>query len=319
MIFSAAMIHYGTVVMSTICAALGVTIGQGLTTQAAFDAINRQPAAQPDITRTTILALALIETSAILGLLMSFLLYFQAPTTVYGALAEIGIGLALAVPGFVIGLAVSMPAYAAMGAIARQPFLAKKIGNFMLLCQSLGQGPLIFGFIIALIIRTKVPEVTTLSQALTLIGSGAAIALGCIGPAIGGGNLTKTACAGMGNNRFAYQKLFTFSFISSALIETPIIFASIISFFLITKALSVADHPLIGCAYLAFALTIGIGTLGPGISSGRSAAAAAKQIGLHPQFYTSLSRASLLAQGLIDTCAIYAFIISLWLILTPLI
>lgn len=74
-----AIIHYGTIALSTVCAALGVSIGQGFTTQAAFNAINRQPATQPDISRTTLLALALIETSAILGLLVSFLLFLGHP------------------------------------------------------------------------------------------------------------------------------------------------------------------------------------------------------------------------------------------------
>ena len=319
MILLASLIHFLTIAISTVCAALGVSIGQGYTSQAAFDAINRQPAAQPDISRTTLIAFALIETSAILGLLISFLLFFKAPINPYSAIAEIGMGVAIAIPGLVIGFASSMPAYEALGAIARQPFLAKKISNFMLLTQSLIQTPLIFGFIIALVIRAKLGSVTTLSQALTLIGGGVAIGLGCIGPAFGGGLFTKMACKSVGINRNAYPRLFTFTFISQAIIETPVIFASIISFFLTTKALNVADHPLVGFAYLAFAATIGFGTFGAGISSGRSAAAAAQQIAYNPQAYNLLSRSSLMAQGLIDTCAVYAFIISLWLILTPLI
>ena len=79
-----------------------------------------------------------------------------------------------------------------------------------------------------------------------------------------------------------------------------------------------SDQAIIGFAYLAFALTIGFGTFGAGISSGRSAAAAAIQIAYNPQAYNLLARSSMMAQGLIDTCAVYAFIISLWLILTPL-
>ena len=314
-----AIIHYGTIALSTVCAALGVSIGQGFTTQAAFNAINRQPATQPDISRTTLLALALIETSAILGLLVSFLLFFRTPSNAYSALAELGMGIAISFPGVIIGYASSMPAYEALSAIARQPFLARKLSNFMLLTQSLIQTPVIFGFIIALIIRAQLPDVTQIGQALTLVGSGLAIGIGCIGPAIGGGYFTKIACRSVGINKYAYPKLFTFTFISQAIIETPVIFASIISFFLTTKALQVVDNPIIGLAYLSFALTIGFGTLGAGISSGRSAAAAATQIAQNPQMYTFISRSSMMAQGLIDTCAVYAFIISLWLIIRPLV
>lgn len=228
-------------------------------------------------------------------------------------------GIAISFPGVIIGYASSMPAYEALSAIARQPFLARKLSNFMLLTQSLIQTPVIFGFIIALIIRAQLPDVTQIGQALTLVGSGLAIGIGCIGPAIGGGYFTKIACRSVGINKYAYPKLFTFTFISQAIIETPVIFASIISFFLTTKALQVVDNPIIGLAYLSFALTIGFGTLGAGISSGRSAAAAATQIAQNPQMYTFISRSSMMAQGLIDTCAVYAFIISLWLIIRPLV
>ena len=188
----------------------------------------------------------------------------------------------------------------------------------MLLAQSLIQTPLIFGFIIALIIRAKLPHVTTVAQALALIGSGLAIGLGCIGPAFGGGNFTKTACESIGINRHAYPRIFSFTIISQAIIETPVIFASIIAFFLTTKALYLPDNALIGLCYLIFALTIGLGTFGPGISSGRSAAAAARQIAHNVQSYSMVARSSMMAQGLIDTCAVYAFIIALWLILIPL-
>ncbi len=308
-----------TIALSTVLAAIGVCFGQGAATGAAFKAINRQPSIQPDITRTTMLALALIETSAILGLLVSFLLLFRKAPTLPQALGEIGIGLAIGLPGLVIGLATSMPAYAALSSIARQPFLARKLGNFMLLTQSLIQTPLIFGFIIALFIRGQLSSITTISQGLTLIGSGIAIGVGAIGPAIGGGYFTKTACSSVGINRLAYSRLFTFTFISQAIIETPVIFASIISLYLSSIASSVHPDPIIGLAYMAFGATIGFGTFGAGISSGRSAAAAAIQIAYHPHLYGTFSRASLMAQGLIDTCAVYAFIISLWLILTPLV
>lgn len=312
-------IHFTVIAACTVCAAIGVCFGQASATTAAFTAINRQPTLQPAIVRTMTLAIALIETGVVLGLLLSFLLFSQGTPTLPQALAEIGIGLAIALPGLAIGLAASLPAYSALLSTARQPFLAKKISNFMLLTQSLIQTPLIFGFIIALLIRGQLESVTTISQGLALIGAGIAIGCGSIGPAIGGGHFTKTACASLAVNKLAYSKLFTFTFISQAIIETPVIFASIIALYLVTIATSIPAPTIIGLAYLAFGACIGFGTFGAGISSGRSAAAAAIQIARYPHMYSLFSRASLMAQGLIDTCAIYAFIIALWLILTPLI
>lgn len=312
-------IHYTTIALCTVFTALGVCFGQGATAAAAFRAMTRQPGVQSDIRRTTVLALALIETAAILGLLVSLLLLYRTPPTLAQAIGEIGIGLAIGLPGLAIGLAASMPAHAALGSIARQPFLAKQMGNFMLLTQSLLQTPLIFGFIIALFIRGQLNSITTVSQGLTLVGSGIAIGIGSIGPSIGGGLFTRSACSSVGLNRLAYNRLFTFTFISQAIIETPVIFASVISLYLSSITPTVAAPSIIGLAYMAFGAIIGFGTFGAGISSGRCAAAAALQIAYKPQMYSSISRASLMAQGLIDTCAVYAFIISLWLILTPLV
>lgn len=312
------LLHFCSLTFCTIAPALGVSRGHGKATQAAFQSIDRQPAMQPDITRSMILALALIETAAILGLLMSFLVFARAPSSLAGALGEVGIALSLGIPGLIIGWASAEPTTQAIGAIARQPFLARRLSNFMLLVLSLLQTPLIFGLIMALLIQRILPTTTTIAQGLTLMGCGLAVGLGSIGPVIGSCLFTKMACRSAGRNRFAFPKLFTFTFISQAIIETPVIFAIIIAIMLLGKATIAYENPLIGLAYLAFGATIGIGTFGAGISSGRSAAAAADQIAQSPAAYTALSRASMLAQGLIDTIAIYAFIIALWLILTPL-
>ena len=124
----------------------------------------------------------------------------------------------------------------------------------------------------------------------------------------------KSACHGLGINRDAYDRLFSFTFVSEAIIETPIIFALIISIVLITSTIA-PDNLLKGVMMLSAGLCMSIGTIGPGISSGKTAAAAAHQIALDPEKYSILSRLSMVAQGLIDTCAIYALLIAGMLIL----
>jgi F-type H+-transporting ATPase subunit c len=248
-------------------------------------------------------------------LIFALILFFNMPTNFYGALGEIGIACALALPGFIIGIAASMPAQEALLSIARQPFLSKKITNLMLLTQSLLQTPLIFGFIIALIISNQASRITTLQEALRLIASGLCIAIATIGPAIGGGIFTGSACRSVGVNRSAYSKIFSFTILSQAIIETPVIFAAIISFWLAFGITTTTSSLFQGLIYLAIAGVMGIGTIGAGISSGRTAAAACYQIALAPEHSTAVSRTSLIAQGLIDTSAIYAFIIALFLLL----
>ncbi len=69
-----------------------------------------------------------------------------------------------------------------------------------------------------------------------------------------------------------------------------------------------------GVALLSAGLCTGLGTFGPGISSGRTAAEAAKQIVYNPEIYGTMSRISMFAQGLIETAAIYAVLISFLLL-----
>lgn len=319
MVSSALLIHYMAIAFSTVAPALGASRGQGKTTKVAFNAIDRQPAIISKITNTTYLALALIETAAILGLLISFFLFYSAPPTISGAIGEIGIALAIGIPALIIGWSSAAPASEAIEAIARQPFISRQLSNYMMIVLSLLQTPLISGFVIALIIKAQLASITTVAQGLILVGAGVATGIGSIGPTLGGCYFTKMACKSSGLNRAAFPKLFTFTFISQAIIETPVIFATIIAILLTQKATTFYENPLIGFAYLAFGATIGIGTLGVGISSGRTAAEAAVQIGKTPAAYNFLSRASMYAQALIDTIAVYAFAIAIWLILTPLI
>ncbi len=310
-------IHFGTVALMCAINAVGVGIGQGLTSSAALEGINRQPAARNEIIKTAILGLALTETAAVMGTFMSLLLLVQARHThysLYGSIAELGIAFAICCSGFVLGLVSSLPARAACLAVARQPFFTPQIIRFMMISLSLLQTPIIFGLIIALFIQGQTAYIVSLRDSLRLIASGACIGLGSIGPAIGLAIFARSACHGLGTNRHAYRQIFSFTLISQAIIETPIIFALIIAISLLFIPAIPNENILDGIVLLSAGLCTGIGTIGPGISSGRTATAACKQIALNPDTYTALSRLSMFAQGLIETSAIYAILISFLLL-----
>jgi F-type H+-transporting ATPase subunit c len=307
--------HYGTIALSICATSLGVGIGEGIACRAALDAINIQPSSKNEISRISIIGMALIETAAIMGITMAAILLLETrnSASAYSGIAELGIMCAICISGLVLGLVSAIPAQQAVLAIARQPFFSQKIFRFMIITQSIIQTPIIFGFIIAVLIKTQVSSVTGLADSIRLLASGLAIGLGAVGPAIGLARFAGTACRGIGINPQAYTKLFSFTFISQAIIETPIIFALIISILLITTTVQ-GDGIFQGIAMLSSALCIGFGTLGAGIASGNTAAAACHQIACNPEKYGSLSRVSLFAQGLIDTNAIYALLIALLLI-----
>lgn len=310
MIVSGEFIQYSMVAITISLTALGVGIGQGLTGMKNQQALNIQPMAQDEIRKGNILSLALTETAAILALILSLLILFKKAPNFYASLSFIGIGLAISIPGLVIGLMTSYPAQQAALAIARQPFFSRKIVNIMLLAQSLAQTPLIFGFIISLLIYNYLDTVNNITDAYRFIAAGLCIGLGTIGPAIGVGNFTKTACQSVGINPYANKKIFSFTLISIVIAESPVIFALIVSFWLIFASSALPYY-----LYLAPAFIMGCGTLATGISSGKTAQSACKQIAYNSEKYNNLSRLSLLTQVFIDTIAIYAFIISIFILL----
>lgn len=307
------VIHYGTIALTVGISSLSVGIGEGMTSGAAIDAINQQPAARDDIAKAALLGMALIETAAIMGTSIAIILLRSEPETIYGHIAELGVMFAVCFSSFAIGLVSALPTREACFSIARQPFFSHKISRFMLLTQSILQTPIIFGFIIAIMIKNEAASIQTLEESLKLIAAGLCIGLGSIGPAIGLARFAKTACRGIGINRESYNKLFSFMLVSEAIIETPIIFSLVISLLILMTPLPAAALTK-SIALLAAGLCTGLGTLGPGISSGRTSAAACEQIALNPELYLTLSKVSMFAQGLIDTAAIYALVISIMLI-----
>jgi F0F1-type ATP synthase membrane subunit c/vacuolar-type H+-ATPase subunit K len=315
---SSTIIHHVTIALTVAINAVSVGIGEGIAGSAALKALNTQPGARSEITKIAILGMALIETAAIMGVSIAMILLLTPGKTpdIYFSLSEIGIAAAICVPGFFVGLVSARPTQAACMAAARQPFFAEKIMRFMLISQSLIQTPIVFGFIVAMFIKSQAVSIDTLAEALRLIASGVCIGFGSIGPALGMSSFARTACEAIGTNRNCYNQLLTFTFISEAIIETPIIFSLVVAMLLLSSTTTTSTHPLLsGIAMLAAAFSIGIGTIGPGIGSGGIAASACKQIAAHPEHYGLMSRLSMFGQGLIDTCAIYALLIAIMLIL----
>lgn len=309
------VLHYTSLALVVALPALGVGIGQGFSCLAAVRAINRQPGAQKEIGRVLFIGMAFIETAAVISMFGAILL-LKSPTTPITIWAQLGIVAAIAVPGLVIGIGSALPVYQAMASIARQPFFGGKIMNIMLISQSVIQTPIIFGLIMGAIIYSQLNSIVTTPQSIKLLASGLAMGLGSIGPTIGLSYFAQEVCRSVGLNRSAYRQLLSFTFLSQALIETPILFALIIALLLSYLPITIGASVVASAAFIAAACTIGLSTLGAGISSGRTAVAACKQIALKPELYNVLSRSSLLGQTLIDTCTIYGLIIALILILT---
>lgn len=314
MLEMAEFLHYLNIAMVTGVTSISVGFGQGLVGAAAVEALNIQPKAKDDIQKISLLGTALVETAAIIGFAMAIILLIgtkKTDITLYSSIAELGIGFCISIAGLVIGFVSSMPAKNACLAIARQPFFGNKILRFMLISQSMIETPIIFSFIVAMFIKNMAPSATTIEQSLKLLASGLAIGLGCVGPTMGLGQLSKTAFKSIGINRKSYSKIFTFFLVNGAIIETPTIFALLVSMLI----LGTGDlNTVKAIAVISAAFCIGIGTFGPGLSSGRIASSACEQIAKKPESYSLISKTSIFAQSITETAAIYALLVSLLLV-----
>lgn len=317
--FTSLFYHYISSGLTIVLPVIGVSIGQGLTGRAAIEAINLQPNTRNEINRTLIIGLALTETAAILCFIAAIKLVFSGPfldaqNASFIHYGEVGIFLALGISGFIAGIASSYPAKKACLAVAQQPFFSNKIQLLMVITQSLMQTPVIFGFIIALLIQGQLFASTTMTDSLRLIASGLCIGLGSLGPTLGLAFLARQSCQSSGLHKNSYTKILYFTIGSSALIESAIIFCFIISFILLN--LPTPKDILLhrGLIYLFAGLAMALGTLGVGISSGKLSAQSCKLFAQKPELYGLIAKTSYFSQVFIETCSIYTFIISLGLI-----
>lgn len=307
------LFHYGTLGLTIATTSLGAGIGEGMAGIAAINALDRQPHAYGDILRTAVITTALIETTAVIGLFVAMMLLLGTPQepASYTFLAELGIGLALCFSGLVIGIASGFPAQEAIYAVARQPLMAPKILGFTIITQALVQTPIIAGFVVALVIKSAALTAATLPEALRLISAGLCVGIGGIGPAIGLAYFARQACRALGLCKEAYSRIISFSLLSQTLIETPLIFALIISLMILFIIPSLNDDQLLmGIGSIAAALAAGLGTIGTGIASGIVSGAVCEKLATD-EHAKALPRTSMFAQALIETTTIYAMLISL--------
>lgn len=316
MIDISGILNYATIVLTVAFSSLGVAIGETIISISCLKAIYIQPKARSEIIRTSILGMALTETAAIIGLVIGILLLISRDITVtnkfYWGLSNLGIAFAISTSSLVIGIASSLPVKYACIAISRQPFMSTKILNIMMLTLSFIQTPIIFGFIISLFINYQAAYVNNLTSSIKHIASGISIGLGSIGPVIGLSLFSKAACKAIGYNKDVYNKILTFTFVSEALIETPVVFSLVTSLLILIT--NFTDGFLSIVVILSAALCPAISNISPGISSGRIAAFACHQIATNPETSSSVSKISMLAQGLVDSFAIYGWLVSLLLI-----
>ena len=239
MMLTPQIIHFCTAALTVVLSSLGTALGQGIAGIGTIKALNRQEMGRPQTMRALLIGLALIESGGILALVIALMLLFtgHGEEMTWGiAWAEMGIGVSLGLAAAVVGIASGFAVRAACASTMRQPFFAQKIITLMLLSQSMIEAPVIFAFIIALMIKAAIHPALGTFEGVKLFAAGLVMGLGCIGPSIGQAFFTTASCSSVGTNRKAYKSLFAFSLLNQAIIETPVIFCLLLSVLLIFRS-----------------------------------------------------------------------------------
>lgn len=312
--FTPQILHALAAGIAIILGGIGSGIGQGIAGLGTLQAMSRQQTGISNIIRTMILGLALIESGMILALVIALMLLFGKTTTITTAIgmSELGMGLAIGISAAAVSIASSFAVKEACLSIARQPFFTQKIITLMIISQSIIGAPVIFSFIIAMLIRTQTTPDISIIQGIKLLAAGLTIGIGSIGPSAGQAILSGASCKAAGLNKDSFGKLLTFSLLSQAVIQTTLIFSLVVSITIIFKPIKAISNIVIAAAsFFPPCFAIGIGSLGTAIALGFAASKSCKPIVLDPDNYPLYLRTSLLAQAFIESAAIYALIIAL--------
>lgn len=310
------ILHYLAVGLAIAIGSIGSGIGQGLAAFSAVGSLVRQKDGSDQIFKSLVIGLAFIESGVILALVISLMMLFAQTTllTLGIAIAEVGIAIMIGTAATAISISSSFAVQSSVVSISRQPIFAQKILTLMLVSQSMMEAPVIFPFIIALLIRGSFNESTTVLMGFKFLAATVALTLGAIGPSIGQGIFANSSCKSVGLNREAYSQLFSFSIINGAVIETPLIFALLVSILIIFSPLSILTPTSAIYAFIAAAFATGIGSIGTASAAGFVGSKTVRQIALAPENYSVLFRSNILAQAFIESSSIYALIVSLALI-----
>ncbi|OQY06420.1 MAG: F0F1 ATP synthase subunit C [Desulfobacteraceae bacterium 4572_123] len=135
--------------------AIGSGLGGGFVAGASCEGIARQPNSATTVTNVMLLGQAVTQTTAIYGLLISFILMFKtfAPTdSIAAAVALLGAGLSIGIGAIGPGIGEGLAAQSAVGAIAKNQKATPDITRVMLVGQAVSESTGIYSLVISLVL-----------------------------------------------------------------------------------------------------------------------------------------------------------------------
>jgi V/A-type H+-transporting ATPase subunit K len=225
-------------------AGLGAGIGEGILVSGAMSAIARNPQIKGKILTFMVLFVALVEVTAIYGLIIAFQIsgaevFDAVAQTGLNPLVALGAGLAIGIAGLGVGIGRGYLSEESLKTMGKNP----KMISFLLTVSILGVALVESAAIYALIVSFQILDKETLGG-IAAIGAGLAIGLAGLGAGIGEGLLIKGAIKGINQNPELKGKVMAFMVLFVALIEVVAIYGMIIAFKVIDEGSKVAEETL---------------------------------------------------------------------------
>jgi F-type H+-transporting ATPase subunit c len=135
--------------------AIGSGIGDGLVASGACEGVARRPDSSGLLTKMMLLGQAVTETTAVYGLLISFILMFKtvpATNSISAAMALLGAGLCMGIGAIGPGIGEGITARSAVLAIARNEEATADLTRMMLVGQAVSESTGIYSLVVALLL-----------------------------------------------------------------------------------------------------------------------------------------------------------------------
>ncbi len=238
--------------------------------------------------------------------------------------AYLGAGIAVGVSSIACGIGEGFIAGKTVKALSLQPKASDHLYRAMFIGQAVTETGGIFALVVGLLLLFSgfATEEAGWFAVAALLGAGIAIGLGSLGPGFGAGYSGGFASESIGRQPTMGNQIVGNMLVGQALSQTSNIFALVISLLLLYSTphqsefttQSIYKIIMKSIAFLAASITIGLGTLGPGMGIGLVAARTNKMLGRFPRNRSHLIRTMFVGAAVTESTAIYSLVISLLLI-----
>lgn len=308
------ILHFLAIVVAGTFCSIGTSIGQAIAVSGFDEGVSRQPSASSKITKMLFYGMFLIEGSFILSFIFSFMIFFRPIDTVNFAvgLAELGAALAITISASFVGIAVGKVAQTACIMVSKIPDDENRIQFLLIILLTLIDTPVFFTFTIGLFVLNGLVADLPLNVGYKLFSAAIAVGLGSVGPSLAQMIFAPAALRAVFKDPSKAYELTNFVIITEALIETGALFSFMIAILLVFKKINpIMDVSMIGLVLIVAALVVSIGSISASMGIGRVGKKAVVAMADDFSMYGTLFKTSFLAQVFIETCGLFAFIVSL--------